>query len=124
MIKSTIGSILKGLRNNHEIPFIRLAGNKEGVICKRRECSCNLYFKVLTGKEKLLTLPKYHQRIEELDVDFDKFVLIYSGIKDDYDRGCEVRIDRLYKSEGKVFVEVSKLVAAKEFCLEVVCPSL
>ncbi|WP_027340131.1 hypothetical protein [Halonatronum saccharophilum] len=120
MIKSSILSILKALNTKNKIPFTRLAGNKEGVVCRRKGCSCKIYFKVLTGKENLSTLPKYHQKIKELNVDFNKYLLIYAGIKDDYDRGCEVKIDNVYKEGEEVLVKVSKLVAAKEFCLEVI----
>ncbi|OCL25378.1 hypothetical protein U472_13585 [Orenia metallireducens] len=123
MIKIPLKSLISSGKANSKslIPFQHLLPKKGDDLCQRDDCSCEVDFQVITRKEHVFELPKYHQRLLDLNIDYSKYFLIYASIGGNNVRGCEVKIDKIKQEGNQIIVQTKRLIpSSSTFTLEMV----
>jgi len=124
MIKFPLKSLISSSENNGKtiIPFEHLLPKRDEDICGRDDCSCEIDFQVITRRDHVFQLPKYHQRLLDLNINYNKYFLIYASIGGDNVRGCEVKIDKIKQKGNQIIVKTKRLIpsSSSTFTLEMV----
>ncbi|PRX17799.1 hypothetical protein BX659_1482 [Orenia metallireducens] len=122
MIKFPLKSLISNNENNKSlIPFQHLLPKKDEELCEKDDCSCQVDFQVITRRDHIFKLPKYHQKSLDLNIDYSKYFLIYASICGNNVRGCEVKIDKIKQKGNQIIVKAKRLIpSSSTFTLEMV----
>ncbi|MCK8817130.1 protease complex subunit PrcB family protein [Natroniella sulfidigena] len=106
-----------GLIGRKEIPFTPLLEKEVNGRWQKDDYDCNLIVKILTKPDNNLELPKYHQKVpERLNIDYDKYYLIYVSLGEYNACRYDIKIDKIIKRKDKVIIKV-KTVSCTPECI-------
>ncbi|GAB6100189.1 hypothetical protein JCM16358_20680 [Halanaerocella petrolearia] len=108
-----------GLSKSKEVPFVSLIN---------KQCNCstmeleevNYNAWVLTDQGDRLKLPKYHQNLSILNINYSKYFLIYVALDKCKRVGCNLKIDSILQHKKEVVVKVLPYSSVNQLSLEVV----
>lgn len=111
----------KFLFKKQEIPFTTLVKRQAEPQGEQLSCSeVDFKFKVLTEAQDKFDLPKYHQDLSILNIDYDKYVVIYVGLDNCKRPGYEVKIENIIQQDQEINVQLGLYAPAREIALEVI----
>ncbi len=111
------------LDNNRKvIPFESIIDHNFNSICDTDDYYCKFDFQVVRNESDIKELPKYHHKMSNISINYDKYILIYVSIGGDNLRGCKIKIDQVLQCGEDIIITIKKLTPKKKnsFSFEVI----